>query len=218
MSPDPLDDTRQRLLTAAGEIFASVGFKGATTRDICGRAAANGAAINYYFRDKQGLYQAAVEAAHGCSPELANPHWPTSFTTADKLRTYVSKFLSQLLDPERPAWHARLMLREMAEPTDACVLLVEAYIRPMAMTLRAILDDSLPARLTESQRWMVGFSIVSQCLFYKTNRAVAKLLVGSADFNDFQVEHIADHIARFSLAALGLAPSAFRDSPAEAKR
>src|SRR3954451_22724831 len=41
--------TRQRLLEVAGEVFAEQGFKNATVREICKRAEANVAAINYHF-------------------------------------------------------------------------------------------------------------------------------------------------------------------------
>ena len=56
-------ETTQRLLAAATEVFAEVGYRAATLREICRRGQANLAAVNYHFRDKEHLYAAVVEAA-----------------------------------------------------------------------------------------------------------------------------------------------------------
>ncbi|RLC17665.1 MAG: DUF1956 domain-containing protein, partial [Deltaproteobacteria bacterium] len=45
-------ETRRRLLNAACEIFAQKGYHNAKVADICKRAGANVASVNYYFRDK----------------------------------------------------------------------------------------------------------------------------------------------------------------------
>lgn len=56
--------TRDLLLETAGQVFAAVGFEGASGRDICERAGANPAAINYYFGGIEALHEAVVEEAH----------------------------------------------------------------------------------------------------------------------------------------------------------
>lgn len=48
---------RQRLLEAAIEVFASKGYEGASTREICRLGGVNVAAIHYYFGDKASLYR-----------------------------------------------------------------------------------------------------------------------------------------------------------------
>ncbi len=208
---DLTDDPRQKLLTAAGEVFAERGFRSATVREICGRVGANLAAVNYYFGDKERLYIAAVQAAH-CSGANGPPRiWPPGTPAAEKLRDFIFGMLSHILDDSRPAWHARLMMRELAEPTSACAALVEAYIRPMAQILGAILDELLPVETSEVERSMTAFSIVGQCLFYKVHRPIAEVLVGPAGYRQFQTARLAQHITQFSLAALGCStPPSFR--------
>src|SRR5687768_15023369 len=114
--------TRQRLLEAAGEVFAERGFRDATVRDICQRAAANVAAVKYHFGDKENLYAAAVRYAHTCStrhpdaisvPAAGQKH----LSAEERLRQFVRGFFIGILEEGKPAWHAKLMAREMAEPT-----------------------------------------------------------------------------------------------------
>jgi len=47
---------RARILEAACSVFATRGFREATVAEICSRAGANVAAVNYHFRDKNSLY------------------------------------------------------------------------------------------------------------------------------------------------------------------
>jgi len=58
--------------------------------------------------------------------------------------------------------------------------------------------------VTDRQRFLVAFSIVGQCLFYRNHRAVASLLVGEEEFGHYDVELVAEHIVSFTLRALGL--------------
>jgi TetR/AcrR family transcriptional regulator, regulator of cefoperazone and chloramphenicol sensitivity len=55
------DETRQRIIDAAIQLFGERGFKYASTRDIAAAAGVNAPALQYYFENKEGLYKACAE-------------------------------------------------------------------------------------------------------------------------------------------------------------
>ncbi len=54
-------DTKQRLLTAALELFTGKGFAGASTREIVERAGVTKPALYYHFSSKENLYRVLIE-------------------------------------------------------------------------------------------------------------------------------------------------------------
>ena len=198
------EETRLRLLEAAGETFAEKGFRAATVREICALAEANIAAVNYHFGNKENLYIAAVEHAQCCGTQKEDIVWPEGTLPATKLFSFVHGMLHRLLDPNRPAWHSQLMLREMSHPTEACERIVRSYIRPMADVLGTIVDELLEHKTHRWDRYLVAFSIVGQILYHKVHQPITQRLVGPEVFSAFSVERLAEHITRFSLSAIGV--------------
>jgi AcrR family transcriptional regulator len=202
-----IDNTRAKLLDAAGQLFATQGFEATSIREICDKAEANVASVNYYFGDKQRLYIEAVSEAQCARVEqVPMPEWAPGTPASQRLRDFVRTFLRRLLWEERPAWHLELMLRELAHPTAACAHVVEDYIRPVASILEQIVAELLPPGTAQSDAYLVGFSVVGQCLFYHVHRPIASQLMGAAEFNALTIDRLADHITDFTLAALGCRP------------
>jgi AcrR family transcriptional regulator len=198
------DDPRQRLLQAAGEVFAEKGFKGATIREIIRRAETNIAAVNYYFRDKEQLYIEAVKSACQVPAErIPFPAWAPETPATVKLRDFIHTMVRRMLDKDTPSWHQQLFLREMAQPSAACAELVQNVIRPMAQLLSSILQELVPD-VGEVKRHLIAFSIVGQCFHHRVARPVIALLVGAEDYRTYDTKLLADHITQFSFAALGL--------------
>ncbi|HZY90979.1 MAG TPA: CerR family C-terminal domain-containing protein [Gemmataceae bacterium] len=208
------DDPRDRLLAAAGEIFAEKGFEGATVRKIIERAGVNIAGVNYYFRDKERLYIEAVKRA-ACGAPGEAPAWPTGTAPALKLRDFIRQMVRHLFDPNRPAWHARLMMREMAQPTSACAELVRDYIGPRAAVLEGVIRELVPPQVPRWKRLMISFSIVGQMLFYVSHKPILELLAGPEALKHFDEATVAEHVTEFSLQALGVSAAARKRVAAE---
>lgn len=195
---------RRALLTAAGEVFAEKGFAKATIRAICDRAGANVAAVNYYFRDKAGLYHAAIQHWSEISRQKYPPDLGlgTQATPEQRLAAFIRSFLLRILDQSRPGWHGKLLTQEMVEPTAALDELVESVYRPMNERLRRIVRELGGGRLSSTAVRLASRSILGQCLYYRHAWPVLTRLDPDETFEPADVERIATHVTRFSLAAI----------------
>lgn len=200
-------DARERILLAAGREFAEKGYEAATVRDICLAAGVNGAAVNYYFGDKRRLYIESVKHAHEERlRQVPEPRWEPGTPASDKLRDFVGNMLERMLGLGQPPWQVRLMLREVLQPTEACRELVEDYFRPHFDLLVSILDEVAGGRLDGSDLRRVGLSVIGQCFLYRVAGDVVGMLVPPGEVESLHTPpQIADHVTRFTLAALGSA-------------
>jgi AcrR family transcriptional regulator len=204
MSNNEPDTTRERIAEAAGEIFAERGFDATTVRDICQRAGANIAAVNYYFGDKQQLYVDAVVRAHRWRMEQSPlPGWTQDTPAETKLGDFIATFIRRVLTSPEDTWHSKLMMRELANPTAACAELVQSSIRPQFEILLSILRDLLPPDVGAERLRLTGFSIVGQCLFYHFADPVIRNLLNSKEYSELDIQKLAQHILDFSLASIG---------------
>jgi AcrR family transcriptional regulator len=112
----PDQETRERLLTAATRLFAEQGFDAVTVRDICRRASANVAAVNYHFGGKVGLYEQVMDSAiriMQATTEEARRQGLRK-TPDEQLRIYVHVFISRVATGSGGTWIHQLMMREIS--------------------------------------------------------------------------------------------------------
>jgi AcrR family transcriptional regulator len=190
-------------LEAAGEVFAQKGFRDATIREICARAGANIAAINYHFGGKERLYSEVLRYVDSLKADR-HPFNPpeTSVTAEARLAWFVKQFLASVFDTDRPAWHQRIMNREMVEPTFALDELVDNNIKKRAIILQGIVREILGPGASEKLVQRGAASVVGQCLFYWHCKPVIGRLMPQLGFSPEGAEQLAAHVTQFSIAGL----------------
>jgi TetR/AcrR family transcriptional regulator, regulator of cefoperazone and chloramphenicol sensitivity len=197
------DRTRERILEAAGQLFADHGFEATTVRDICQTAGANIAAVNYYFGDKERLYVEAVVRAHKWRlDQVQLPAWDEETAAREKLADFIHTFFQRVLGGPDDTWRTRLVMREIMNPTKACKEIAHSNIRPQFEILQAILRDLLPASTSAEELHLTAFSIVGQCLFYHVAAPVIRNLIDDDEYAAYGVDKLAAHVTKLMLAAI----------------
>jgi AcrR family transcriptional regulator len=194
----------QRLLDAAAEVFAEVGFRDATVREICRRAGANVASVNYHFGDKARLYSETLRYLANSALSKYPPDFgvPTTAPAEDRLRGFVESFLLKIFSDDRVGLYGRMITREMAEPTHALHERVEETVRPMANLVAGIVRQVLGEGASDADVRRGAFSVIGQIVFYKHCQPIIDALFPGHPIGAAEIRSLTDHITTFSLAGL----------------
>jgi len=192
------EQTRSRLLDAAREVFSQRGFQGATVREICRRAEANGAAVNYHFGSKNGLLAEALNFAPLAALQKANANECPSI----RLRLFIRDFMLMLLDEKNPSSQCRIMARELADPTPALDKIVREAIAPLHEFLGKLVRDINGEKVGAAELRRCVYSILGQCFYYHHSHPVLQRLHPTLRYDHKEIEAIAEHIVEFSLAGI----------------
>jgi AcrR family transcriptional regulator len=197
------DPTRDKLLEAAGREFADRGYDAATIREICRRAGANVAAVNYHFRDKQGLYaqvllrmagEARIEGMRAALDQTAPPE--------EILRRVIKARMQGLGAHRPPDWHFRIVAREFSHPTPAMSRMIDKVSRPLYEGMLGLIGRIIGLPADDEKTRLCTFSVMGQIILYALAGPILMKLWAGLKMTTEQMDLIADHIADFSLAYL----------------
>lgn len=196
------DATRDKLLEAAGRVFAERGYEGATVREICVKAGVNVAAVNYHFRDKAGLYAEVLQHSMRAAQLEAIRHTLRQDAPPEEVLRAVIKLRIQGICRGVPGWHFRIMAREMAQPTPAMANIIKRVSVPTYKRLLHVVGAILGVPPENDTTKLCATSILGQIFIYAAASPVLLQLWPELRLTPAQVDRIADHIADFSLAYL----------------
>ena len=209
--PDPKLDTRDRLIQAAIEIFAENGFDATTTRMLADKARVNLSAIPYYFRSKEGLYQAAVEHIADVLGERLQPFVQRLADLSGKgldrktARSLIGEGLATMIavmcgDPDTLPF-SKIIFREQMAPTAAFDLI---YPRIMERVLKAFATLIAAATGESDQRQcdLQAVLFVGQVMIFRAGRATAVRRLGMEGYTASEIAEIQDIIQSRAMAVL----------------
>lgn len=192
--------TYNRILDAAGELFASTGFAETTNKMISAKAEVDLASINYHFGSRNGLYQAVLIEAHG---RLVSIDTLQRLAAADLPAREKLKLLIEMLVETATAdhgWHARVLSREFLSPTSNLQALQQSEIPSKFPFILAILAEitSIPADDPALLRCLI--SVIAPCaILLVVGRNVSAL---ADEIRHMPREDLTDHLYSFAIGGL----------------
>jgi len=195
-------ETKEALLKAGAECFAKKGYHASGVREICEKAKANPAAVNYHFGGKQEFYRAVLlnefESASPPPPDLLE----RAETPELQFRAFVFWFVDRMIRNQGNNVLRDILNHELREPTGALQLLIDHSMRPISTRLDRIITDLLGRQADPRTVQLCAISVFGQCLIYKTERPIIEHMYGKVLFDKEGMDTIAEHIFRLTLAGI----------------
>ncbi|MEM1067789.1 MAG: CerR family C-terminal domain-containing protein [Planctomycetota bacterium] len=196
--------TRERLLEAGMEQFATKGFQKTTVRDLCKQADANLNAIKHHYGDKWELYLAVLERCRTEGGTCTDPEIPPDASAEKQLQLFVHAVVKTMFKRRQSSvgrFGFQLMMREIQNPTGALKIGMGFFIMPLWKQLNSILEQLLPDDVDPVTQHLLAFTVLGQINSYRFNDPIMRFVISKTEYDRISAKRVADHITRVTLAA-----------------
>ena len=196
--------TRQRILDAAGKLFAINGFAETTSKSIALEAGVDLASINYHFGSRNGLYQKVLAQAHSSiiNIELLNNIAHSGQPAEKKLKAFIELLCNATRSGNE--WQAQTLAREILAPTSNLAVLFNQELEPKLLIIRELLSEVTGIPIDAPQLAPCLLNVIAPCMvLLVAGQSVPGALQETANLPQQQlIEHMY-HFALSGLLAMG---------------
>jgi AcrR family transcriptional regulator len=202
-------DRRQRILEAALDVFAELGFDGATNKDIAARADVTPGLIYFYFPGKEELFFAAF--AHQAEQAFARFQLPTGDEPdprppAQVIREAVGSLVDALDEPRSLSVYRMIMRATFhSEDREGRGRIVEdarCYMRDLGQRIGTGFRAYLDAEIARGRLRPVNTALAAQIIMHSTIMAAMRRASGDPVLGALSRDELVDNIVGICLHGL----------------
>ena len=164
------DESVRRILEAAMETFAEVGYEGARVDEIAKRAGVNKAMIYYRIGDKKTLYEEVLHDVFGNTVERISENIQDDLSPEEKFKIYIANLAKTM---EQHPCFPRIMMREVASGWTHFSEAVVKDIAGILVIIRTIIDEGIKKGVfIDINPVVVHFMVIGTMLLFNLSMPV----------------------------------------------
>ncbi|MCP4575100.1 MAG: CerR family C-terminal domain-containing protein [Deltaproteobacteria bacterium] len=198
---------RERILDEAEALFAERGYYAVTVREITQAAHCNLASVNYHFGNKQNLYLEVFRCLWKPRAKRVVARFEGMLAAQGELTlqgivfAVAEAFIKGPLSDDERLRHHRLMVREMARPTEAFEMVVGDVIGPFQRKLAELIRPFMAREMGQVALLLHAQSIISMVIHFNFARNPVIRITGM-EYDDVFKDALVKHVVQFSLSGL----------------
>ncbi len=197
--------TKEKILSAAGDVFGAKGYNEATVREICSAAEVNLASINYHFGGKELLYRAVLEDILTTIIEKHPVVAAGQHTAEERFAFFIRAYINRLIgESRRPGNAGRMAMlsQEILNPSPVMVELMARHLYSQRDLLLSIVTELLGDKAGRADVLMCTMSSISQCFYMVFFGKTVEAMGMAEEASRIDLDSLARHAATFGLAGI----------------
>jgi AcrR family transcriptional regulator len=183
--PSASDQTRMALIRAALKLFGTMGYDGASTREIAAAANANIGSIAYHFGGKEGLRAACATFIVDTIQAVAGQAFPAesvapkgAAAATAQLNAALERMVGFVVAQPEAGEIVQFVLRELAHPTSALDTIYKGVFEPTHIRLCRIWADATGEDAESDRTRITVFTIIGQVIYFRIGREAVMRRMG----------------------------------------
>lgn len=208
-------DSRARILSSAGKLFAARGYNGVSMRELARAAKVNLGAVNYHFGGKHKLYHETVlklieDVGPVFGPIIGQLCEDVEAAAGDRtllsrcVANFVEGMFAAVLGKRSMRWQMAFLLREFHQPSREFPMILADRISPMHDAVAGLLSAALGRNPKDPEVLLRTQALIGQIMSFGACRTVVCARLNWDDYSRDRIAFIAATIIPATLASLDL--------------
>lgn len=194
------ENTEDKIITAAREVFLRKGKDGARMQEIADEAGINKSLLHYYFRSKDKLFDRVFTETFKSVIDLINDVFSSSQTLESFIENFVVGYTSTLI--EKP-YIANFVIHELSRNPQRIVEHINStnFDKSKLISLIAIEDETAVRQFNPLQ---IIVDIIALCIFPFVAKPIIKGFIFEGNIEEYNIfiEQRSQHIIEFLKTAI----------------
>jgi len=209
------DNASERILDAAEEVFAEVGYSGATLRTVAARADVTQALISYYFGNKYGLYEAVfIRRGRAIADQrvklLDELKQRNDVTVRDVVKAFLAPTIA-LRETRGGRLFLRLQARLHTEPAEISYKLRNEAYDASTRAYVQMMGRVCPQLSAKDLHWRMVLMIGAYMYAFSDTHRLEQIAPEHCNVND--TDEVFEQIAAFVSAGISAPPTSGEAAP-----
>ena len=198
--------TRNALLDHATDVFAELGYEGASVREITRRAMANQASINYHFGGKEALYREVLRLAIAALSDESPLDDDTmgNISRDEAVRLFIRQQVTPLLKHGQISRYLRILAWETLAPTAAYSNFIATEKLPILDQAEKIVRRFLPETAGRAEIAVATIWLTAQATPFIRHYDTLSKPPMNLKIDKHFIEKLATDLGRMAVAALSV--------------